>query len=338
MAKSSDGIMGAVTSGVTSAGTRHVDKGKRVFGSGKKKPTRKPESISEAPSPTDSVDENGTLKYIPTELIESWEYKDRTFPELDDDPEFHTLMDRIRTAGGNIQPIKVRPNPKKPGHYQEIFGFKRLHACRRLGLPVLAIVEELDDQEAFRQMSSENDGRSEVAAWPKAISWVNALENNLVSSVEALALETGKDVKTIKSYLRVVEIMDDEIIDKVKMHQFGIQPLFEMRSALLEFENDQRKRQEFIDRIIEQADVIDAGRATPALIRSIANQVSGASKQAAGNEKTVKAGDGSKLFSVKKAKQGYSVKFHFSGSKELPPEELESIVREHLKAKGIEID
>lgn len=34
------------------------------------------------------------------------------------DHEFHALRDEIQAAGGNIQPIKVRPIPHRPGKYE----------------------------------------------------------------------------------------------------------------------------------------------------------------------------------------------------------------------------
>jgi ParB/RepB/Spo0J family partition protein len=274
------------------------------------------------------------LALIPADLIDTWEHKDRTLPEIEDDPEFYELIERIKATGGNIEPIKIRPNKQKPGRYEEIFGFKRHQACKRLGLSVLAIVEDLDDAQAFRQMVAENSGRSQVSAWRKAISWSNALKAGLVTSVEQLALEVGKDPRTVQSYLRVVEIMDNELISRLKMHMLGIQPLFEIRAGLLAFKDDPEKRQEFIDRLIEKADIIDEGKATPAMITKLVASISGTAVKAP-EAREVVSSSGAKLLSIKTSKQGYAVKVHFAASKVLDPDDVEKLLTEALAKKGL---
>lgn len=347
MAKSKDGVIGLIGGDAERLKLSEKEKGERLFASGDR-PKRKPREsgaplpLGEVPSESDDIEAgDSVLGYIDPEIIVPWGNKDRTLEEMEDDEEFHKLVERIRSAGGNIQPIKVRPlSPNKGSDgekYEEIFGFKRLNACKRLGIPVLAIIEKMTDKEAWRQMVGENDGRSDVSAWTKALSWKNALDKKLVSSVDELAVEEKKDVRTIDQYLRVVDIMDPEIINHVKLHKLGIQALLEIRSALLRFSDDEKKRREFVDRVIENADKIEAGRASPNLFAGIADVVSGDAAKSVGKERTFTAG-GNKLFSVKPAKQGYSVKMHFAASKHIPSDEIEEVLRRHLESKGLKLD
>ena len=99
------------------------------------------------------------------------------------DPGFLALKADIAAAGGNVQPIKVRPRPAGvPGvglsnppagqpaaaeagaaMYEIVFGHRRHRACLELGLPVSAMVEDLAEQQMFVQMERENRARDESA-------------------------------------------------------------------------------------------------------------------------------------------------------------------------------
>ena len=70
------------------------------------------------------------------------------------------LLASIRHFGGNLQPIKVRPVCQRDADEREtrfelVYGGRRLQACAELNLPVLALIEELTDQQAFAQANSE---------------------------------------------------------------------------------------------------------------------------------------------------------------------------------------
>ena len=67
---------------------------------------------------------------------------------------FAELKDEIASAGGNVQPVKVRPlkAPEAAFDYELIFGLRRHRACLELGLPVLGIVEDVGDLQLFEEM------------------------------------------------------------------------------------------------------------------------------------------------------------------------------------------
>ena len=51
-------------------------------------------------------------------------------------PEFAAFKQELLTAGGNIQPIKVRPVADAADTYEVVFGHRRHRACLELGIPV----------------------------------------------------------------------------------------------------------------------------------------------------------------------------------------------------------
>jgi hypothetical protein len=68
-----------------------------------------------------------------------------------EDANFEELKAEIQGAGGNMQPIKVRPlkEPAGEARYEIVFGHRRHRrhrACLELGLEVAAVVEEVGDQ------------------------------------------------------------------------------------------------------------------------------------------------------------------------------------------------
>jgi ParB family transcriptional regulator, chromosome partitioning protein len=79
--------------------------------------------------------------------------------------EYLALRASIEAIGGNVQPIKVRPrlgssaieciSKRSSAPLEIVFGHRRHRACLELGLPVLCIVEDRADAEAFAEMVAE---------------------------------------------------------------------------------------------------------------------------------------------------------------------------------------
>lgn len=109
--------------------------------------------------------------------------------------EFAQLKQEIQEAGGNVQPIKVRAitqaadGPK----YEIVFGHRRHEACLQLGLPVLAVVDNLDDRALFVEMDRENRSRADLSAWEQGVMYVRALDGGLFPSARQMAAALGVD-------------------------------------------------------------------------------------------------------------------------------------------------
>jgi ParB family chromosome partitioning protein len=101
---------------------------------------------------------------------------------------FDKFKDEIAHAGGNIQPILVRPTGTR---YEVVFGHRRYTACKQLGLPVLAMIMEMSDEELFTLMDRENRERLDLTPYEQGEMWRKAIDNGLFSSARQLATQVG---------------------------------------------------------------------------------------------------------------------------------------------------
>ena len=141
------------------------------------------------------------------------------------DADFLALKADIAEAGGNVQPIKVRPlaaqgragqggtagvgpsNPPVDGLlYEIVFGHRRHRACLDLGLPVLALVEDLGEQQLFVEMERENRARKDLSAWEQGAMYARALDQGLYPSNRQLAQAIGRDLGDIGKALSLARL------------------------------------------------------------------------------------------------------------------------------------
>lgn len=126
--------------------------------------------------------------------------------------EFQALKAEIASAGGNVQPIKVRPLPggdSAAARYELVFGHRRYEACRQLGVPVLALVESLDDRGLFIEMDRENRARQDLSAWEQGVMYRRALQDGLFTSNRKLAEAVGADLTNVGRALALADLPAD---------------------------------------------------------------------------------------------------------------------------------
>ncbi len=123
---------------------------------------------------------------------------------------FEELKSEVASAGGNVQPIKVRP--AADGGYEVVFGHRRLEACKRLGLPVLAMVDSIDDQALFVEMDRENRGRKDLSPWEQGVMYRRALTEGLFPSNRKLADAVGADLSAVGKALALADL-PHEVVD-----------------------------------------------------------------------------------------------------------------------------
>lgn len=123
-----------------------------------------------------------------------------------DSAEFHQLVSEIKEAGGNVQPIKVRPLDGQPGMHEIVFGHRRHRACLELGLPVLALVDNVSDVGLFKEMDRENRTRLDLAPWEQGMMYRRALQEKLFTSQEQMARELGVDAGNLSKALRLADL------------------------------------------------------------------------------------------------------------------------------------
>ncbi len=149
----------------------------------------------------------------PTRLIDPrlivrsrWANRDpRHFASQD----FESLKAEIAHAGGNVQPVKVRPCGNAEGGqqtYELVYGHRRLEACQQLGLQVLALVENLGDAALFVEMDRENRSRKDLSAWEQGVMYQRALQEGLFSSNRKLADAVGADLSNVGKALSLATL------------------------------------------------------------------------------------------------------------------------------------
>lgn len=126
------------------------------------------------------------------------------------DADYLKLRHEIQDAGGNVQPIKVRPvrgeEDSSPVRYEVVFGHRRLRACQELGLPVLAMIDNLDDQALFVEMERENRARKDLSAWEQGMMYRSALDSGLFPSNRKLAEAIGVDLSALGKALSLAAL------------------------------------------------------------------------------------------------------------------------------------
>lgn len=159
-----------------------------------------------------SLEEKAPLRKLDpaTVGVSRWANRHEASFRTDD---FQQLKAEIAAAGGNVQPIKVRPAPVLNGSTPEagvafelIYGHRRHRACAELGIPVLATVEEASDVSLFEQMERENRGRKNLSAWEQGTMYRRALDDGLYSSLRRLAEGLGVDVSLVSKSVSLARL------------------------------------------------------------------------------------------------------------------------------------
>lgn len=128
---------------------------------------------------------------------------------------FRHLQTSITLAGGNVQPIAVRPAPADDAGrvYEIIYGERRHQACLLAGLPVCALVWEnldvsvsVDAAGDFLATFRENQGRADLAPWELGRQIAFALARGYFSSQRSVAKEIGRDIGDVSRALQLAAL------------------------------------------------------------------------------------------------------------------------------------
>lgn len=152
------------------------------------------------------------IRKLDPKLIGPSEWANR-HPETFTGPKFAELKAEISSAGENTQPIKVRPVPgSNPQRYEIIFGHRRHRACLELGVPVLAMIESVDDRTLFEDMDRENRNREDPRPFEQGDMYRRALDRGLYPSLRALCdaikVDPGNASKAVKIARLPAEVLD----------------------------------------------------------------------------------------------------------------------------------
>jgi ParB family transcriptional regulator, chromosome partitioning protein len=128
---------------------------------------------------------------------------------------FAALKHEIASAGGNVQPIKVRAlaetGPTMP-RWEIVYGHRRHRACLELGIPVLALIQsDMKDADLFVEMERENREREDLSAWEQGVMYMRALEMGLFPSAKQLAAAIDRDMGNISKAMALAKLPADVV-------------------------------------------------------------------------------------------------------------------------------
>jgi ParB family chromosome partitioning protein len=131
------------------------------------------------------------------------------------DEAFAQLKADIAAAGAVGVGPSNSPAPAVAARYEIVFGHRRHRACLELGLPVLAVIDELSEQDLFVEMERENRARKDLSAWEQGAMYARALDQGLYPSNRQLALAIGRDLGDVGKALSLARL------PKVVIDAFG---------------------------------------------------------------------------------------------------------------------
>ena len=228
------------------------------------------------------------------------------------DAAFFALKADIAAAGGNVQPIKVRPvrvvaaargvgvgpsNPPAPMlapvsadpaavRYEIVFGHRRHRACLELGLPVLALVEDVPEQQLFEEMERENRARADLSAWEQGMMYLRALDQGLYPSNRQLAQAIGRDLGDVGKALSLARLplsVVNAFRSPMDLQYRWAKPLADAqqrdpdglvaRARALKTQTSQRTAKQVFDTLVQVAAPVLASRVPDIAIRVAGRQV-----------------------------------------------------------------
>ncbi|HEY8260893.1 MAG TPA: plasmid partitioning protein RepB [Methylosinus sp.] len=115
----------------------------------------------------------------------------------DDDEDYASLREAIREHGQS-SPILVRPHPQTKGRFMIVFGHRRARVAKELGIPVRAVIKNLEDIAHIVAQGQENTARANLSFIEKAL-------------FAKKLLDMGQRKETIKSALTI----DDTLVSRM---------------------------------------------------------------------------------------------------------------------------
>ena len=167
----------------------------------------------------------GGIQEIDPALILAWGPQDRLGVELTavNSAEVGELAESIGASGQQV-PVLLRPSKEKDGHFEVIYGRRRILACRQLGIPVKALIRTLDDAEALMAKGLENASRTDLSYYERARFAQAILEQGYSRSEVCQALAVSK--ATLSQLERITRLVPDPVADgnRSNEHRTGTDP------------------------------------------------------------------------------------------------------------------
>jgi ParB family transcriptional regulator, chromosome partitioning protein len=158
-----------------------------------------------APANQKKEESAGSVYTLPTHALHSGKYQPRTHFN---DTALNELADSIR-QNGIMQPVVVRPSPKKKDQYEIIAGERRWRAAQLASLKEIpVIIRDLTDKQALELALIENIQRQDLSPLDEANGYQRLIEE-FDYTQEELAGSVGKSRSHVANLLRLLSLPDD---------------------------------------------------------------------------------------------------------------------------------
>ncbi len=122
-----------------------------------------------------------------------------------DENALQQLMESMRETGGNLEPVLVRRDGEK---LEVVAGHHRVEAAKRLGIQVLASVQELDEKEAWQIALISNLVRKDMDPLDEARA-LQKLNEELGLSHAEIAKRIGKDRSYVSRRIKLLSLPEE---------------------------------------------------------------------------------------------------------------------------------
>jgi ParB family chromosome partitioning protein len=133
-------------------------------------------------------------------------------------PEFLALKETIKSTGGNVQAVQVRPlfPGEAPHHnfpqaqYVIVYGHRRHRACLQLNLPVVAhVLDVCDEHEFFQKMLHENSERKSLSPFEAGLFYERVMKSEGIIEQKKLAELLKISVSGVCESLKVSRLPEE---------------------------------------------------------------------------------------------------------------------------------
>ena len=166
-------------------------------------------SLDELAKQADKFLEGEVVVELDPDHIEGSFVQDRLADENDD---FRELVEAIRVRGQDT-PILVRPHSKIDGHFQVVFGHRRLRAARELGRKVKAVVKTIDDRTHVIAQGQENSARANLTFIERAL-FAKRLED-LGYDRDVISSALAANAAAVSKMISITDRIPVETIQKI---------------------------------------------------------------------------------------------------------------------------
>jgi ParB family chromosome partitioning protein len=128
------------------------------------------------------------------------------------DEDYACLRDAIRERG-QASPILVRPHPKVEGRFMIVFGHRRVRVANELGIPVRAVVKNLEEISHIILQGQENTARENLSFIEKAL--FSKKLRDMGQSKETIKSALTVDDTLLSRMISVAETVPSAVLDAI---------------------------------------------------------------------------------------------------------------------------